>query len=100
MIYQLRDYQQQASNAAVRFFHDTKSKKNAVMARPTMSLALYYQIVGRCIRPHPKKESAWLVDLCGNVRRFGRVEDLKLVDGGRGKWAVWSRGRQLTNVYL
>ena len=71
-----------------------------VMARPTMSLALYYQIVGRCIRPHPSKKSAWFIDLCGNIGKFGKVEDLKLVDGGNGKWAVWSRGRQLTNVYF
>lgn len=71
-----------------------------VMARPTMSLAMYYQIVGRCIRPHPSKQAAWLVDLCGNVRRFGRVEDLRLADTGRGKWAVFSRGRQITNVYF
>ena len=69
------------------------------MARPTMSLALWYQIVGRAIRPHPGK-TAWVVDLCGNLQRFGRVEDLKLVDGGNGKWAVYSRGRQLTNVYF
>lgn len=27
-----------------------------VMARPTMSLAMWYQIVGRAIRPHPSKE--------------------------------------------
>lgn len=71
-----------------------------VMARPTMSLALYYQIVGRCIRPHPSKKSAWFVDLCGNVDRFGKVEDLKLVDGGNGKWAVFSNQKQLTNVYF
>lgn len=71
-----------------------------VMARPTMSLALWYQVVGRAIRPHPSKEAGWIVDLCGNVRRFGKVEDLRLVDGGNGKWAVWSRGRQLTNVYF
>lgn len=71
-----------------------------VMARPTMSLALYYQIVGRCIRPHPSKKAAWFVDLCGNVKRFGYVADLKLIDGGNGKWAVWSKGKQLTNVYL
>lgn len=71
-----------------------------VMARPTMSLALYYQIVGRCIRPHPGKKSAWFVDLCGNVDRFGKVEDLKLVDGGNGKWAVFSNQKQLTNVYF
>lgn len=69
-----------------------------VMARPTMSLAMYYQIVGRAIRPHPSKESAWFVDLRGNIKRFGEVSDLRLVDGGNGKWAVYSKGRQLTNV--
>lgn len=69
-----------------------------VMARPTMSLALWYQIVGRAIRPHPSKEAGWVVDLCGNVKRFGEVKDLRLVDGGNGKWAVYSNNRQLTNV--
>ena len=38
--------------------------------------------------------------LCGNVRRFGEVKDLRLVDGGNGKWAVYSKERQLTNVYF
>lgn len=71
-----------------------------VMARPTMSLALYYQIVGRCIRPSPQKDCSWFVDLCGNVNHFGEVKDLRLVDGGNGKWAVWSKGKQLTNVYF
>lgn len=69
-----------------------------VMARPTMSLALWYQIVGRSIRPHPNKEAGWIVDLCGNIKRFGEVKDLRLVDGGNGKWAVYSGYRQLTNV--
>jgi DNA repair protein RadD len=71
-----------------------------VLARPTMSLALYYQIVGRAIRPHKDKEAAWFIDLCGNINRFGKVEDLKLVDGGNGKWSVWSKNKQLTNVYF
>ena len=72
-----------------------------VMARPTMSLALWYQIVGRAIRPHPSKEAGWVVDLCGNIKRFGEVKDLKLEDPtGRGLWKVTSNGRQLTNVYF
>lgn len=69
-----------------------------VMARPTMSLALWYQIVGRAIRPHPSKKAGWIVDLCGNIKRFGEVKDLRLVDGGNGKWAVYSGYRLLTNV--
>lgn len=35
-----------------------------------------------------------------NIKRFGEVKDLKLVDGGNGKWAVYSKSRQLTNVYF
>lgn len=71
-----------------------------VMARPTMSLSLWYQIVGRAIRPHPDKQSGWIVDLCGNLRRFGEVKDLTLYDMGNGKWDVYSKSKQLTNVYF
>lgn len=71
-----------------------------VMARPTMSLALYYQCVGRCIRPHPSKREAWFIDLCGNVERFGEVKDLKLEKNIYGDWNVFSNGKQLTNVIL
>jgi len=71
-----------------------------VMARPTMSLALYYQIVGRAIRPHKDKACGWIVDLCGNVKRFGKVEELKLVEPKKGLWQVESKGKQLTNVYF
>ena len=70
-----------------------------VMARPTKSLSLWYQCVGRAIRPYEGKEG-WIVDLCGNIKRFGKVEDLKLHDEGKGKWCVKSNGKQLTNVYL
>lgn len=37
-------------------------------------------------------------NLCGNIKRFGEVSDLRLVDGSNGKWAVFSKDRQLTNV--
>ena len=75
-----------------------------VMARPTMSLALYYQIVGRAIRPHPEKESAWIVDLCGNYKRFGRVEDLHLAEPRSGEYIITGKPenkvKQLTNIYF
>ena len=69
-----------------------------VMARPTKSLSLWYQIVGRAIRPSPMKEKGWIIDLCGNVNRFGRVQDLELVEPKPNMWQVQSCGRQLTNV--
>lgn len=68
-----------------------------VIARPTMSLALYYQIVGRAIRPYEDKQG-WIVDLCGNIKRFGKVEDLELMDEGNGKWIVKNKDKQLTNI--
>lgn len=51
-----------------------------------------------------------LMDMYGNIKAMGRnkctpnlydnfeVKDLRLVDGGNGKWAVYSNNRQLTNV--
>ena len=38
--------------------------------------------------------------LYGNIKRFGEVKDLRLVDGGNGKWDVFSNQKQLTNVYF
>ena len=69
-----------------------------IMARPTKSLSLWYQIVGRAIRPSPLKEKGWVVDLCGNLNRFGKVQDLQLVEPKPNMWQVQSNGRQLTNV--
>lgn len=70
-----------------------------LIARPTKSLSLYYQIVGRAIRPYPSKEG-WIVDLCGTYKRFGRVEDLHLCTEPKSdnKWQITSKGRPLTNV--
>ena len=69
-----------------------------IMARPTKSLGLWYQIVGRAIRPSPRKERGWVVDLCGNLNRFGKVQDLMFVEPKPNMWHVQSNGRQLTNV--
>ena len=69
-----------------------------VMARPTKSLSLWYQIVGRAIRPSPAKERGWIVDLCGNITRFGKVQDLRLVEPKPNMWQVQTKGRPLTNV--
>lgn len=71
-----------------------------ILARPTKSLGLYYQMVGRAIRPYKGKDG-WIVDLSGNYKRFGNVADLFVGrPPGSTKWAVYSRGSQLTNVVL
>lgn len=78
---------------------DFPELSTVVLARPTMSLALYYQMVGRAIRPYEGKTS-WIVDLCGNYKRFGRVEDLQIRETKPGIHAVFSGYKQLTNVYF
>ena len=71
-----------------------------VLARPTRSLALYYQMVGRAIRPHASKKEGWIVDLCGNYRRFGRVDELEIRETKPRLYAVFSGQKQLTNVFF
>lgn len=72
-----------------------------ILGRPTLSLAVYYQQIGRVVRPHPSKTVAHVVDMVGLVKQFGRIEDLELRAGGeRGRsWEIRSGDRPLTNVY-
>lgn len=69
-----------------------------LIARSTMSLALYYQIIGRAMRPHPNKQSAWIVDLGGNINSFGKIETMQIRKNDKGLYAVWNGNKQLTNV--
>ncbi|MFI3322602.1 MAG: DEAD/DEAH box helicase [Rikenellaceae bacterium] len=71
-----------------------------VMARPTMSLAMYYQIVGRGIRPAPNKDSAWYVDLCGNIERFGDVAEFRFIYDHKRRVQLSNGRRILTDVIL
>lgn len=50
-----------------------------ILCRPTMSLSLYYQMIGRAVRPHKSKDYADIYDLCGNVKNFGRIETLRFI---------------------
>lgn len=44
-----------------------------ILARPTKSLALFYQMVGRGVRPAPNKINCEIYDLCGNWGTFGNL---------------------------
>ena len=85
---------------------DIPELDTVVLAQPTMSLARYYQQVGRLIRVHQNKLDAWVVDTVDQVRIFGKIEDLWLQPGGvkGGKWEVVTRSQgveyPLTNVYF
>lgn len=60
---------------------DVPSVDAVILARPTKSLSLYMQYVGRCIRidPNNPDKIAQILDLSGNVERFGKVEDVALM---------------------
>lgn len=79
---------------------DFPALEAVLIARSTMSLALYYQIVGRCMRPHPDKQSGWVVDLGGNVSFFGKIETMRIMQDDKGRHYISNNGKQLTNVTL
>lgn len=77
---------------------DYPALEAVLIARSTMSLALYYQIVGRVMRPHPDKISGWVVDLGGNIKFFGKIETMQIRQTDKGLYYITNNGRQLTNV--
>ena len=46
-----------------------------ILARPTKSLQIHIQTVGRALRPFKGKEHAFVIDHAGNFVRFGFIED-------------------------
>ena len=54
------------------------------LARPTMSLALYYQIVGRMIRldPNNPDKRGRFLDITNASKRMGRIETIRLTKDG------------------
>jgi len=55
---------------------DFPELKNVILARPTNSLALYYQMVGRVCRIGVSKNKGNVIDLAGLIEKFGIVEEL------------------------
>lgn len=71
-----------------------------ILTRPTASISLYYQMLGRATRIHPLKEDAMIIDLSGNVEKFGRIEDLnyEYIDGYG--WGLFNEDILLTGYPL
>jgi DNA repair protein RadD len=67
---------------------------------PTMSLARYYQRLGRGVRIHPDKKDCKIVDLVGNFEMFGKIEDIVVNRNKKGLWELTSNKEPLTNVSL
>jgi len=63
---------------------DAPCAEVCVLARPTKSLGLYIQMVGRVLRPHESKEKAMVIDHSGAVYINGFVDDEHQWDLGSG----------------
>lgn len=59
-----------------------------ILARPTMSLALYIQMIGRGIRIADGKEKLSVLDMCGNYRKFGKIEELVIENDPAEGWIL------------
>ena len=67
---------------------DIPAASCAILLRPTQSLGLYLQQVGRVLRPAPGKSQALILDHVGNVTRHGFPDDPRhwsLADGARSR---------------
>lgn len=72
-----------------------------VIGRPTMSLSLWYQMVGRAVRPHPDKKFAFVYDICGNYDTFGNPLEMRLDKTAGRLWDIYDpKGRRLTTRFL
>lgn len=76
---------------------DVPSLEVIILARPTMSLALYYQMIGRGVRLNPEDPNKVLhvYDLAGVVEKFGRIEGIRVQrESGGFRDEVWcEKGR-------
>ncbi len=57
-----------------------------VLLRPTRSLPLYNQIIGRLSRIAPGKSKGTIIDLTGTCKAIGRVETFELYRNYKGLW--------------
>ena len=71
-----------------------------VVARPTMSLSLFSQMVGRGMRLAGGKDHCTVVDMCGNLERFGKPELIELLDDDKEGWILRSGGKTISGVRL
>jgi len=64
-----------------------------VLVRPTRSLALYSQMVGRGLRIHPDKEMCRVVDFSGTYKTIGPAESIEVYKTQDDKWQIRSSKR-------
>ena len=82
---------------------DFPSLDGITLARPTLSLALFYQQIGRGIRIDPDDENklCHVLDITDNVKKMGRIETIKIEKEADGfKDMVTTEKGKMTDVPL
>lgn len=70
--------------------YDNPSVDAIINARPTASMAIYYQLIGRGVRIHPKGRDCIVTDFSNSVKNFGKVEDLHFEDLKGYGWGMFN----------
>lgn len=71
-----------------------------IIGRPSNSYNVIYQMMGRVIRNplYPLQKTAHIIDMCNNVKRFGKIEDLEIKYYEGYGWAGTANGQLLTGI--
>ena len=72
-----------------------------VCLRPTGSLRLWRQMLGRLLRTHPDKQIAYCIDLTENTKKWGRIEDVEMGKkkvGGFEQDTILLRGKDISGM--
>lgn len=70
---------------------DVPGIHGAILLRPTKSLSLYLQQVGRALRPHDGKQTAIILDHVGNCERHGLPDEER-------EWSLEGRSKAKTSA--
>lgn len=88
------------NHSALGIGFDAPCIDTVILGRPTNSLSNIYQYVGRGCRPFDVKKSTQIVDFCGNIQRFGKLETLEYKQHPNGNLYVVIGGKVVSGVAL
>lgn len=71
--------------------YDNPKIDTVILARPTASIAMLYQQIGRAVRLHPEKQESLIVDFSGNTSRFGKIENLSFKEIDDYGWGMFGK---------
>lgn len=79
--------------------YDNPLIDSIITGRPTSSMEIYLQQIGRGVRIHPNKKDCKIVDFSGNVKRFGEIEEFHFEDLKGYGWGLFNGKDELLTDY-